>query len=111
MSLKKVSLEWLMVFSQAILMLLLTSFVSSCATSAQESLLPQEFREYNLICGEELQGFQYSYNVCTKRILGFCTKSELTRIVIEAKFKDDDNYKELCHKNFILKVQEQAVKF
>lgn len=92
-----------------ILMLLSMSLSWSCVSLAQESLLPQEYRTYDLICGKPYQGFQYTFNKCTKRIFGKCIKAELAVLEIKAKFDDLETYQELCHKNFVLSVRRKPV--
>jgi len=45
-----------------------------------------------------------------KKISWHLHESELARVEIIAKFEDEELYKELCHKDFILKVREIPIK-
>lgn len=69
-------------------------------------MLPQEFREYDLVCQEPYDGFMWKYNKCTRRILGVCLKTEHETIKIKATFEDKDLLKELCAMNFVLSKRE-----
>lgn len=62
-----------------------------------------------MICDKPYEGFQYTYNKCTKRILGKCVKSELVAYEVRVVFEDKELYKEFCHKNFIFKVRDIPV--
>lgn len=89
------------------LMLILITMSSSCSSLASSSLLPLESRTLD-IC-EDLSGFCYQYNKCTKKFLGVCTKSEIATEKIEVQFKDQQKARQLFDMNFILKVREKPL--
>lgn len=88
-----------------IAMLILTLSNVSCASSPKP--LPSlEARTYDLVCEEPYDGFQYTYNKCSRRILGICTKTELGFIIIKAEFADKELLKQLCAMGFVFQVKK-----
>lgn len=58
------------------------------------------------IC-KTLDGFCYNYEVCVKKFLGMCFKTEIAEDKIY--FSDKEKIKELMDKNFHLKARKKLI--
>lgn len=92
--------------SRSLLVFVLTLFSitlnSSCATSQRD--LPPALENRTLRLSPDVPGFEYDYEVCTKKFLGICTKREMKR-----ERYDITNIairQQLIDKGFVLRVRE-----
>lgn len=76
---------------------------SSCASWLLASPPSLELRTLRLSL--EIPGFEYQYEVCVKKILGICTKSEMKKEVYD--LRDAEVRKQLVAMGFVARVREK----
>lgn len=87
-----------------VLTLCLMTLNSSCA-SQQTVLPPPSLENRTLRISADLAGFEYEWNECTRKFLGFCT--ETTRRKDTYDLSDIEVRKKLIAMGFVAKVREQ----
>lgn len=75
----------------------------SCASSALHLIPALENRTLRI--SEESPALEYQYEVCTKKILGVCSKREMRKDTYD--LRDSEVRMQLIHMGFVVKIREK----